>query len=134
MSGFCLLAVLIAALVLVNWTWDIALLKQLLSVGPAMMPLTAITLIAVSASLWLLQKNGGPPGKVPLRAGFVLAAVITLVGVAALCEHVFHWNLGIDRLFFADRLEALKLASAGRPSYYMALAFICSEPRCCYWM
>jgi PAS domain S-box-containing protein len=99
-----LLSVTIGLLGLAGWVLGIGVLKSVMPGGVIIKPNATISLVLCGVSLWLLRSRGGErPRGIRQRMGQTLAAVVALVGVASLAEHLFAWDLGIDQLFFPDQ-------------------------------
>ncbi len=106
-----LLVILVGLLVLIGWLFDIYELKS--GYGNITMKAnSALSLFLAGLSLWAL--NLDEKNALTLRAAQVCAALVTLVGILTLSEHVFGWNLGIDQLLFTEQTGALATASPGR--------------------
>ncbi|WP_437281666.1 PAS domain S-box protein [Sorangium sp. So ce375] len=88
---------------------------------PSMVPNTAVSLILSSASLWALGAREPPA---PVRwLGQACAAIVVANGLAILAEYAFTWDLGLDRLLLAGRVD-FPSKFPGRPSPNTALCFL----------
>src|SRR5690606_12645454 len=86
-----------------------------------MKPNTAVLLILAGASLGLSCVRRQ---HVALRlAGQALALVVGIGGAATLSQDLVGWDLGIDRLLFAEQPGALGTASPGRMGPPASLSF-----------
>lgn len=98
-----LLSIAVGLAGLVGWTFDV---RALTSIAPGhiiIKPNAAIALVLCGWSLWLLRKGHAEAARTTaVRAGQMLAAAATMIGVASLAEHLLGWDLHIDQLFFAD--------------------------------
>src|SRR5215208_6781531 len=90
----------VGLLILLGWSFNIPLLKSFLPGLPAVRFNTALTLILLAGSLWLLQEE--EIGIRKRRAGQILAGLALLISLLTLTQYLFRWNLGIDELFFRD--------------------------------
>ena len=101
----------VGALVLAGWLLDITKFKSIHG-DITMKANTAILLVLSGLSLCLLHLD---PEKKALRiAAEVCAAVVAILGLLTLSEHVMGWNLGIDQLLFEEAHGALATTSPGR--------------------
>jgi PAS domain S-box-containing protein len=110
-GGAALLTAFVSCLVLLGWELRIEVLKSFLPHSPRMNPLTAITLILASVSLWLLHSEG--KGKRALRIGRVLTFGVVLIGLLRLIGGLLGWNPNIDQFLFRQSLAS---ANNGIPS------------------
>jgi PAS domain S-box-containing protein len=102
---------LVGAVVVAGWLLDITRFKSIH--GDIMMKAnTALLLVLSGLSLCLLNLDTDKRG---LRiAGKVCAAVVAVLGLLTLSEHLVGWNLGIDQVLFEEPHGALATASPGR--------------------
>src|SRR5882724_5277026 len=103
--------ILIGTVVLAGWLLDITRFKSIHG-DITMKANTALLLVLSGLSLCLL--NLEPQKRVLRITAQVLAAVVAIVGLLTLGEHLTGWNLGIDQLLFAEASGALATASPGR--------------------
>src|SRR5690242_10906933 len=82
---------------------------------------TAICLILVAVSALLLRDPAAPKWKA--RAGQVCAAVVSLIALLTLSEHLFGWDLGIDQLLFHETVTQAGLSFPGRMGVASTLNF-----------
>lgn len=108
--GAPIIVVVVGALVLVGWLLDSAVLKSVIPGLTAMNPLTAVTFILSGIALWFLIK----PQPYPLSQ--LLALSVVGIAVLKLAEIVFGWDIGIDRLLFADKLQAESVPNRMAPN------------------
>ena len=92
--------VVIGLLVIFGWFANIALLKTFLPGLPVMRFNTALSLLLLGGSLWLLKDED--VSSTMKRSGQGLAGFVLLLNLLTLSEYVFGWNLGIDQLFVRD--------------------------------
>jgi PAS domain S-box-containing protein len=131
LSGFVAFASLLSMAVglvgLVGWMLDIGVLKSVIPGQVIIKPNAAIALVLCGMSLWLLRSRGARlPRGVGRRVGQALAAIVAVVGVLSLSEHLFGWDLGIDQLFFLDQdpWEAFGSVRPGLMAPITALDFV----------
>lgn len=102
---------LVGVVVLAGWLLDITRFKSIHG-DITMKANTALLLVLSGLSLCLLNLD---PEKRALRiAAKVCAAVVAIIGLLTLSEHLVGWNLGIDQLLFDESSGALATASPGR--------------------
>src|SRR4029078_12827060 len=82
---------------------------------------TAVCLMFVAVSLFLIEGRSASPLK--LRVSRLLAAVVALVGLVTLSEHIFGWNTGLDQLLFHETQEEAGLSFPGRMGVAASLNF-----------
>jgi methyl-accepting chemotaxis protein len=93
------LVVLVAALVLVGWRFDIELLKRVLPGLVAMNPATAVAFIICGSSLWLVASSRARGLAQSLAAG------AACLGLLKLCGLLLGWTTGVDQLLFGAKLD-----------------------------
>src|SRR5215203_3167023 len=97
-SGLALLTFCIGGAALLGWILDNKFLKRIHPSLVTMKANTAVCLMLVAFSLFLLQDRSASTAKV--RAGKLFGAIVAIVGLITLTEHLFGWNAGIDQLLF----------------------------------
>ena len=98
-----LFSVTVGLLALIGWTFGIAVLKSVIPGQVIIKPNAAVCLVLIGLSLWLLRKKDDRPfPHLKKLGGQLLAAIVALVGLLSLTEHIFGWDLGIDQLLFLD--------------------------------
>jgi PAS domain S-box-containing protein len=100
---------LIGALALIGWLFNVADLKSVYG-AITMKANTTVALILAGVSLFYLRDNRS----LPRRIGEICAALIAILGLMTLSEHVFGWNLHIDQLLFEEAPGALATTSPNR--------------------
>ena len=146
-SWAAVLAVVVGAMVLVGWAFDIAALKSVLPGWVAMKANTAVSFILTGIALWLTarppatfnpERSGrsfsyGNRTAYPLRVqlatfSFRLARLCGLlaglIGVLTLGEYIFGWNIGIDQWLFREPAGAVGTTDPGRMAPEAALCFV----------
>lgn len=129
-SGAAALAVAVGTLVLLGWTFDIAVLKSIWPGWVAMKANTAVSFILLGIALWLIARPATTFK--PERSGHSInllsqalqqhpflfsrfarlcALLACLIGLFSLGEYIFNWNPGIDR----PEMDDYDLTSASRP-------------------
>ncbi|GEM_PF-6495350 len=117
-------SILIGALVLVGWAFDIIALKSVLPGKIAMKPNTAICFILIGTALMLLILEAGQhvASGARRKVAVACATLAAAIGLATLCEYLFGVDLGIDRLLFRNLL--LAKADPGRMAAATTIGFI----------
>ncbi|HKS26267.1 MAG TPA: ATP-binding protein [Pyrinomonadaceae bacterium] len=116
-AGF--FAVLVGALVLLGWLFDIEELKSVYA-GITMKANAALCFLLAGLSLWT---TGVVDRKLVVRLRQVCAGVVTLLGLMTLSQHLFGWNLGIDQLLFNEPPGAVATTSPGRMGPFASICF-----------
>jgi signal transduction histidine kinase/CheY-like chemotaxis protein/HPt (histidine-containing phosphotransfer) domain-containing protein len=95
--------ILLSALVLIGWTFEIVALKSVMSERVAMNPGgTAVGFLLAGSSLWLLL---GRDSRAQRRIGQTLATLVVLLAVVRLAGYTIGWDNGPDRWLFSQQLE-----------------------------
>src|SRR5579862_7007885 len=98
------LLLLLGALVLLGWLWNVGLLTTVLPGRISMKPNTAIGFLFLGLALFLLTRNSKARSNQLWCAAS--AIVVVLVGLSTLLEYLLQINLGIDQLLFKDLVQA----------------------------
>src|SRR5215213_8390226 len=102
---FALLACSIGGAALLGWIFEVEFLKRIHPLLVTMKANTAVCLMLTSLAVLLLLDKSTPP--VARRLAQVCAAIVAVVGLLTLSEHLLGWNLRIDELLFKESdLEA----------------------------
>ncbi len=112
------LLLLLGALVLLGWLWNIALLTTVLPGRIAMKPNTGIGFLFLGLALFLLTRSTKTRSTQLWCAAS--ATVVILIGLLTLSEYLFHFDLGIDQLLFKDLVQS---PFPGRMAQITALNF-----------
>lgn len=113
---------LVGALVTAGWTFDIAPLKSISPHWVMMKPNTAACFILAGASLWCLSDEHG---RKPIYfAGRIFAAVVALVALLTLGEHLLNVNFNIDQMLMKQPPTAADPTSPGRMSAATSFNFL----------
>ncbi len=122
-SRLCaLLALIIGAVGLAGWIFEIPALQRLHASLVTMKANTAMALMLVSISLLLQQDEKSIGVKERLAQG--LAALVALLGTLTLAEILFGWDLGIDQCWFHESLASAGPSFPGRMGVASAVVFI----------
>jgi len=125
-----IIVISIGGIVLFGWAFNIAILQNLITHMPKMMPNTALCFILSGISLLLLQKKSllllqgeaeavseqnkkilsphirtyarGQNDRLKYRIAQICAAIVLLIGIITLNEYILKLNLGIDELLFKN--------------------------------
>ncbi len=114
--------IFVACLVLLGWQLDIVSLRNILPGQPQMVPITALTFILASVSLWMVRRE-----QKYQRASVVTvvcALAVILIGLLTLGEYLTGGDLGFERFLFPGRLHVTGASYAGRPSPHTAFSFL----------
>lgn len=110
-------------LVLLGWQLNIPLLKSGFFGSPSTMKVnTAFCFLLSGVSLRLLQSQRITRLRHQIAQWMALGVVI--IGMLTLSEYLFHWNLGINQLFFKDVVSSLTTPYPGRMGANTAINFI----------
>jgi signal transduction histidine kinase/CheY-like chemotaxis protein len=105
-----------------GWVFDVEVLKRIHPLLVTMKANTAVCLMLASISVFLLQDSFASTTK--RRIARLLAAVVALVGLITLSEHVFGWNSGLDQLLFHESVAEAGESFPGRMGVAASLNFI----------
>jgi two-component system, sensor histidine kinase len=123
LTAACALATFgIGVAVLVGWMFGVDAMQRLGLGSIHMLPITAVTFVIASVSLWLQRATVRETGRLSLVARGLALLVLT-VGLITLAERVWGWNAGIDALFFRDTLARLPYQPIGRMATNTAVTF-----------
>ncbi len=123
-----LLAVVVGAMVLAGWAFDIGALKSILPGWVSMKANTALCFILTGCALWLTARSftvSDPQHAAPVsRTASFFGLLAGLIGFLTLCEYVFGWNPGIDQWLIREPAGAAGASHPGRMAPESALSFI----------
>jgi PAS domain S-box-containing protein len=111
-----------AALALVGWQFDISILRSPLSGHTPMNPVTAVSLILASASLWALRRAQPEPGT--KRFAQASALLVVAIGSLKLFSVLTSIGLPLDQVLFQRKLAALPLPNQMAPNTALALVLL----------
>ncbi len=95
------LVLTIAGLVLLGWSLDLPMLKNIMPDWPKMSPATALAFIFSGVALWCSAAQDNPA---QFKSARVFAGLATLLAGVRLADYAFGLNLSIDTLWFRDVL------------------------------
>jgi hypothetical protein len=107
----------IGVVVLIGWTADVRVLKQISPDLPAMKPNTAVMMIVTALGLLAIANDSEQRRRV--RLGAIAGGFVIAIAAVTLLEYIWR-NLGIDELIFHDAQGR----HPGRPSPHTALVFV----------
>src|SRR6185369_11951915 len=119
--GLAAFAFCIGAAALLGWILDNEFLKKIHPALVNMKANTAVCLMLVAASCFLINDRSPSRGKRVVRQLF--AATVTVVGLVTLSEHIFGWNTGLDQLLFHETPQEAGLSFPGRMGVAASLNF-----------
>jgi len=119
---FALLAFCIGGAALLGWIFDIEILKRIHPTLVNMKANTAICLMLSAASLLLLQNR--PVSNTRRLVVQLFAAIVGIVGLITLSEHVFGWNTGLDLLLFFESVDEAGQSFPGRMGVAASMDFL----------
>lgn len=90
------LSILLGLFVIAGWIFDIQVFKSAIPGFPNMKFNTAVCFISVGISLLMMLSENA----VSLPISKFISLIIFLVGLISLSEYLFHYNSGLDTLFF----------------------------------
>jgi len=120
--------IVISALVLVGWDFDIAFLKGVLAGTATMKPNTALGLLIAGVALAMIAIRSGRWSK---RFTVGVAAVVIAIGALTLAEFIADWNFGLDQWLFHDIPRSATAAHPGRMSAATAFTFLLTGAGLC---
>src|SRR5215213_5072497 len=119
--GLLLIAFCIGGAVLLGWILNSPLLKRIHPSLVTMKANTAVCLMFAAVSLFLIESKTAIPLK--RRISQLLAAIVAVVGLVTLSEHLFGWNSGLDQLLFHESPQEAGLSFPGRMGVAASLNF-----------
>ena len=120
------------AAVLLGWRLDVPALTSILPGRVAMNPVTALGFMLGAVTLWLSLPAAAARGPGPSRIARMAAILLVSIGVVTLIGYAIGSNLGLDQLFFRDRLGPNRIAPNTGVSFLLlgaALGLLDWEPR-----
>ena len=121
-NASCLAAIVVGCLVLCGWIFHIERLRWALLGTMSIEVNTALGLILLGTSLWLLLPD--PPRRAYRYWGLFFAALAAFIGAMTVIEYIFGLDLRIDRLFFIQDIRAVATYSPERMSPITATTFL----------
>jgi signal transduction histidine kinase/ActR/RegA family two-component response regulator len=119
--GLAAIGFSIGAAGLLGWIFNNDLLKRIYPTLVTMKANTAICLMLVAISVVLIEFRPATPLR--RRLSQLLAAVVLLIGLITLSEHLFGLNSGLDQLLFHESQAEAGLSFPGRMGVASSLDF-----------
>ena len=119
--GLAAVAFCIGGAALLGWILDNEFLKKIHPALVNMKANTAVCLMLVAAACFLINDRSPSRGNRIVRRLF--AAIVAVVGLITLSEHLFGWNTGLDQLLFHETREEAGLSFPGRMGVAASLNF-----------
>jgi signal transduction histidine kinase len=113
------LAMAMGVMALLGWALQLDILKSLIPGAVQMKPNTAVCLCLSAAALFMGVRRHDEKMR---YWGYALAAAVSAIGAATLCEYLFAADLRIDELLFRDEADVYNPAP-GRMSPFSAWIF-----------
>ena len=114
--------IIIGVIIFIGWAFNIPLLKSPGPDFPTIKFNSALCFILIGASLWLQQTKR--INKRNRHIAQVLTVIVLLIGLIALIEHLFNFNLGIDQILFIEPSGALETSAPNRIAFIGAIEYI----------
>ena len=114
--------IVISVLFLIGWALDIGVLKTPGSNYPTIKSNTALSLLLIGISIWLLQEKR--VNQRNLLIARVLSLIVILIGSLTLFEYLSGVNLGIDQILFMEPRGAFQTEALNRMSLVAASSFL----------
>ena len=123
-SVACVFSIGVGLLGLAGWIFHVTVLLTW-GAAQAMAASTAACLIVLGVSLWLLKAEDHRfPSWIGKRSAKIAAAVVALVGVLSLAEHVLGWDFHIDQVLLVTPHMLQNAATRVRMSSVAAGVFV----------
>jgi len=119
--GLAVFAFCIGGAALFGWILNNPYLKRIHPSLVTMKANTAVCLMLVAVSCILI--NDRSPSHIKRGVAHVFAALVGLVGLITLSEHVVGWNTGLDQLLFHESAAEAGLSFPGRMGVAASLNF-----------
>ena len=119
--GLAVFAFCMGGAALLGWILNNDYLKRIYPAFVTMKANTAVCLILTAVCSWLIQDRA--PSALKRGINQLLAAIVGIVGLVTLSEHVFGWNTGLDQLLFYESPEEAGLSFPGRMGVAASLNF-----------
>lgn len=116
------LGICVSFLVLTGWALNLSTLRSVIPGQPQMVPITAVTFILASVSVWMLRRE--KRSHRAYRLTWICAVAVILIGLLTLAEYLAGMNLGLDSLLFREKLRVIATSFPGRPSPHTALSSV----------
>ena len=119
--GLAVFAFCIGAVALLGWILDNPYLKRIHPSLVTMKANTAVCLMLVAVSCFLINERSPSQLNTVIRRLF--AAIVALIGLVTLSEHLFGWNTGLDQMLFHESIQEAGLSFPGRMGVAASLNF-----------
>ncbi len=119
--GLAALAFCIGGMALMGWIFNVTVLKRIYPTLVTMKANTAVCLMLVSVSVFLIQDSSASLTK--RRIAVLLAVLVGTVGLITLSEHLLGWNSGLDQLLFRESVAEAGESFPGRMGVAASLNF-----------
>lgn len=113
--------IFVGCLVLVGWSFDIAVFKSIIPGLPSMKANAAFCFLLSGVSLRLHQQAEILRRQIS-KLGQLCAVVVLAIALLTLAQYLFDWNFGIDQLLFQDT-ENIAKSYPGRMAPHTAFNF-----------
>ena len=136
--ALALLAFCIGGAALLGWILDIEVLKRIHPSLVTMKANTAVCLMLSSIACLLLQNQ--PVSSTRRLVVQLCAAIVAIIGLITLSEHLFKWNTGLDQLLFHESQDEAGPSFPGRMGvaaslnfFFLGMALSCLDARSRRW-
>lgn len=119
--GLAFFAFCIGGAALLGWILNNDYLKRISPAFVTMKANTAICLMLTAVCSWLIHDRA--PSVLKRSINQLFAAIVGIVGLATVSEHVFGWNAGLDQLLFHESAEEAGASFPGRMGVAASLNF-----------
>ncbi len=107
---------------LIGWAFNVPILKSPGSLFSTIKSNIALCFVFIGISLWLMQTKRVNQRNIKIAK--ILAAIVTIIGLLTLIEHLTGFNLLIDQILFKELPEALNTSSPNRMAFNAALGLV----------
>ena len=118
---FTLLTFSIGFAAFLGWLFDLGFLKRIHPSLVTMKANTSVCLMLVAVCVLLIRDRSA--STIKRRVAQICAAIVAVVGLTTLSQHVFGWNAGIDQLLFHESRQEAGLSFPGRMGVAASLNF-----------
>ena len=115
-----ILSIIIGFTVFTGWIFDITIFKSISPSYSTIEPSTALSFILIGISLWLLQTNRVNHRN--QKTAQLLALIVLTIGVLAIIEHLFNFNVSLDHMMEAGGI--IYISSSGIMAFSTAINLI----------
>ncbi len=119
--AFALITFCIGGAALLGWLLNNELLKRVHPSLVTMKANTAICLMLVALAVFL--RHDRSPSTIKCRIAQVFAAIVAIVGLLTLSQHLIGWDSGIDQLLFKETRQQAGQSFPGRMGVAASLNF-----------